>query len=155
VSRDITVYARKKETVSIDEILLAVRARQLPVEWRSGSARKSAPTAWRTGDFRVEGRSIETYTRPLTKRHVRDASTAYDAVLSESQREALKAAQRAYMLSASGSSGDDALDRALLHVADVIAELADGIIVDTQANRFYNLTEFRSRFPHLAQTHNE
>jgi hypothetical protein len=154
VSRDIYIYARKKETVSIDDILAEMQARGVPVVWRSGSAKKTGSTQWRTGDFRVGGAVIEAETRPWTQAIVKRALTDYRSVLSDANRDALSATRRGYTLSGSWSSAEDGSDRVLIHMADVIARLGEGIVVDTLNNRFYNLDELRARFPYLAGTAN-
>ncbi len=155
MSRDVNVYARKEATIPIDEILAQMRARGIPVDWKTDPfveffTGSHAPGAWTAGYFLPEGSTdtksqISISTKAIEKGTAERLVAAYKDVITEPQREALFAARTLYQLSAGWVSNEER-ERILVNLADVLADLGDGLILDTQTNRFYDRTQYRNQF---------
>ena len=155
MSRDVQVYAKKKTTVPIKDILARLRDLGIAAEWKADplaevSKKSARQGAWRAGVFVPEGDTesqtqIVVTNESLKKDDTLDVIEGYDDVLTEAQRKQLKAAQTLYWLRV-GWLENPERERLLAGLAYALAELGDGVILDTQTNRFYDRDEYRRRY---------
>ncbi len=155
MSRDVNIYAKKEAIIPVDEILAQMRVRGIPVEWRTDTlveffTKSNAPGIWTAGYFLPAGSTdtksqISISTKALEKGTAERLVSAYKDVITEPQREALLAARTLYQLSV-GWVSNGQRERILVNLADVLADLGDGLILDTQTNRFYDRTQYRNQF---------
>jgi hypothetical protein len=140
VSRDLVVYARNETPLSSDDVLSALRSAGMGVEWRQIAPRPETRQPWR--------RAIVVWSEPGEGEQRLDVSTnplgdeqrdylAHHADLG-AYRERVAAARRQYFIAAAPSARVDRVARTL---AKIIAERSDGVVHDTEADRFYDARE--------------
>lgn len=160
MSRDIIVYSHKVETIPLDDILAHMQARGVPVRWQPDPFvqffTKKTPGTWRAGLIVPEGDvapedNITIAVDALTQRVKRRLVTAYAQALSDPQREALLGARTSYKLSVTWLP-HPRRERVLAHLVDVLADLGNGLILDTEHNQFYDRTQYRSQWAAFLDT---
>jgi hypothetical protein len=72
----------------------------------------------------------------------------YKDLLTEANHDLFQRSSRRYQLAPQGLFGEPQR-RLLLNLADIIAELSDGLIYHSDDDKFYDLTTFRSRYARL------
>jgi hypothetical protein len=153
LSRDIAIYGRRKELVPIPDITERMRERGMAPTWKSNSRRETSD--WRVGgQFHfagVEGENdISASAEPLDDAWRESVVTNYAGAIGDAERQSILAAEFIYNLHGPWSTAGDARDRPLLALADSIAELADGVVIDTLSNRVFSRSAFREANPWLA-----
>ncbi|XXY13206.1 hypothetical protein WME88_33580 [Sorangium sp. So ce216] len=131
----------------IEDLVAEMRARGVPVEFRSSNVKaKKKPTKWTGGSFFEEGTggsgtfvgvtAIE-FNAYEKKQLASRAATVHD----DSLREALLQANSYYSISLPFAP-DPATRRLALTLADVISSWCDGPIYDSAADRYFHRTTF-------------
>jgi hypothetical protein len=146
MSRDVVVYAKRGEVVPLEDILARLRRLGTPASWQSMFG-GSETEGWSMGDLEPEpgpGGAITISTEPVDDPRRQSALKAYAATLSESLRQHLSEARVVYQLSVPFTR-EPRRDRLLANLVETLAELGDGVIVDTATNRVEDLDTFRSR----------
>ena len=155
MSHPMIVYTQQASTISIEDILAQMRARGVPVEWHYRLlSERGHPDNWTAGYFLPEGRSQPqvTLAKEVVQAYLREeVLQAYADVLTESQRQALLTAQTRYQL-ASYQTPDAERERMLVHVVHILADLGDGLILDIDAEQFYDRHSYPARHARLLGT---
>jgi hypothetical protein len=151
MSRDINVYSPKDAAILPNEIVTQMAQRGVPIEWRFMlSSERKKPAQWTAGYIyarsEVDQQEPLSLSRVAIKSRLR-ASTIqfYQAVMTEHYRAALEAAKVVYQISVPLAVDE----RLLVTLVDVLAEMSDGLILDTLPGRFYSLTEYRSAYAYI------
>lgn len=143
MSRNVTVYTRKP--VGREALLERLAEQGTPLDW-TPSFPVAQGTDWSEGDFHPAGSNagewaIELFEEELVPALRDSAMSAYRDVMSETQRQALMSARRAFRLTVPAGR-HQARDRALSTLAVTIAELGAGVIADSRTNRVYDAASY-------------
>jgi hypothetical protein len=154
LSRDIAVYGRCKELVSIAGVIEGMSKRGMVTTWKSNSKRKTSD--WSVGGSVPVCRSgrandISASAEPLDEAWRQDVVRNYASGIGDAERQSILAAEYIYNLHGPWSTAGGARDHSLLFLADSIAELADGVIIDTLSNRVFSRSAFRKANPSLGR----
>lgn len=153
MSRDIAIYGRRKDVVPIADILGELKKRKIALTWKPSS--RQVGSDWRGGRFHLEGTSetrndIIASTEPLDDDWRQDAVESHADQLGDTERRVILSAKYIYNLHAPWSTAGGPEERPLIALAYTIADLADGIVVDTLTNKIYDRTAYRKANPWLA-----
>lgn len=149
---ELMIFGKRATRVPIDAILAAVKDRHAQAEWHPGTTIKPAdPESWYVGAFAQPGASepeIAVSSTPLEQWARDEAIEAHDEALTPAWRRHVEASRFEYRLRIADNAATTNL-RLLVKVADAIAELADGIILDLASERFFDRTAFRAEHAFL------
>jgi hypothetical protein len=153
MSHDILVFARKSKPMPIDQVLERLHQRQIPVEWSADAFAEAFRNPSRSGGWVAGTMSLPNREGAVTMSHeklkrtaAKGVVSAYKDSLDAAKEEALLRATLLYRLSA-GDLPMAPRERLLAGIAEVVAEMTDGLILDTQTNQVYDLSEYRA-LPH-------
>lgn len=143
MSRDLAVYALRADPVTIDDVLTEVAARGTPASWRSMFG-GSDTARWSMGYLAREevdpGSAITISHEAVDALMRQNALSLYGSALTAQ----LEQSKHVYRLSVPGSP-DPRRDALLVNVIAVIGELADGVTVESDADRMEALPAFLKR----------
>ena len=149
---EVLIYGRETTTVSVDEVQARMRARGLPVAWQpklvAGGGRSGR---WRSGYFAREADSeprVKVVRETFSAAERDQLLAVYASQLTGPRRAVLAGAEQAYRVEV-GRERTDELDRLFANLVDVVAELADGLIVELHTDRLSLPDEYRSRYGRL------
>jgi hypothetical protein len=147
MSRDILVYSEHDQPVALEDVLAGMRARQVPVEWKPDSfaerfQKPGSAAGWVAGTLAPHGSEdpadeVTLSHKELSDRARRRLLEDYGDAVTADQRERLARARRSYRISVGWSPGSER-ERVLVRLVDVLAEAAEGLILDLQDDRFYD-----------------
>jgi len=157
VSRDIDIFASRASIIPQEEILSALRARGISVQWRTDPfvaafSRRTRKRPWRASQLVLEGdegseSTIDITNQPFDGESLSSLKETYSVEINQKALKALEDARVRYQVSA-GWTSNRSRERLLINAADALSELGDGVILDNTTNRFYERAAFRSQ--HLA-----
>jgi hypothetical protein len=151
MSRDVLVYSEHYQAVGLQDVLAGMQARQVPVEWAPDTFaerfhKPGSAAGWVAGTLMPYGSQdpadeITLSHKVLSDRARRRLLDAYGDAVTSDQRERLARARRSYRISV-GWLPRSERERVLVHLADVLAEAAEGLILDLQDDRFYDREQY-------------
>jgi hypothetical protein len=148
MERQVTVYARRADPISIGDIQERMRQRALPVEWKPSPLTGAlGTTEWISGTFISEehpNAQVVAGRETLSQGERREALEDQRKALAPQHRDAVLAAESSYSFATDGTD-DTFAERMLVHLADIVAELGNGVIVDTVDQASYDHAAFRAR----------
>jgi hypothetical protein len=147
MAHDVVVYTQRATPVTVDEIVGTMRARGVPVEWRYTLLSERNQPAWTAGSVLPEGQpgpQLDVSHEAVEPWMREEVLQAYAGVLSDAHRTAFMTARDAYQLTPVQRPTAE-LERILVMLADGLAEIGDGVILDIGAKRFFDSREYRAR----------
>jgi hypothetical protein len=151
MARDVVVYTQRATPVAVDEIVDAMRVRGVPVEWRYTLLSERNRPVWTAGSILPEGQSGPQVdvSHEAVEPWLRDeVLPAYADGMSDAHRAAFMNARDAYQLKPA-QRPTAGIERLLVTLADSLAEIGDGVILDIGAKRFLDRREYRARHADL------
>ena len=153
MARDVIVYTQRATPIAVNEIVAAMGARGMPVEWRYTLASERNQPVWTGGSVLPEGQpglQVDVSHEAVEAWMLDEVLPAYAGVMSGAHRAAFMTARDAYQLSPA-QQPPPGLDRILVMLVDSLAEIGDGVIFDIGAKRVFDLREYRARHAELLQ----
>jgi len=153
MSRDLDVFGQESEVLRPEDIVAALDARGLRAEWRIdpfaaslGRAARNRP--WRAAQLVLAAEDDGADSVQISNQGYDDTLAAsitetYADQITAPIRETLDRLQITYRLSV-GWLPDSSREKLFLNLADAVAELTNGIILDNTQNRIYDREAFRS-----------
>lgn len=143
MARDIFIFSPTEPLIPIGDIVADLRARGQAVEWHSRRI-PAEPEGrdWLSGYFTRENAAIplaRISNELLTPAAL--AETVETATVPGAQRATLAQSRRQYRVVPEGTAGDST--SLVIHLADIIASRASGLIHDAGANQFHDGAGFR------------
>ncbi|KAM3105622.1 hypothetical protein ACKFKH_21240 [Phormidesmis sp. 146-20] len=139
------------ECIPMEQILLQMHARGLPVEWKYRLlSERNQSNSWTSGYFLSSKAKLEiNLSREELQPFMREEIVeSYMDVLTEAQQDALVIAQSQYRFSGSNTQNQE-YKQLRINLVDVVCDLGGGLILDTENSRFYNCQEYRVHYAHL------
>jgi hypothetical protein len=143
MARDIFIFTASEPLIPIDDLVAELRARGQAVQWHSRRIpREPEGRDWLSGYF-----TGENDTTPLARisnellTPAALAETVETAPVDGARRATLAQSRRQYRVVPEGAASTS--KSLVIHLADIIAARASGLIHDAGANQFYEGTEFR------------
>jgi hypothetical protein len=142
------VYTKRAEPITIDDIQDRMRERGLPVTWKAAPLTGAfGAGAWISGRFIAEEQpdaQVVAARETVDPRELRELLSDAGDSLAPNHREAVSAARSSYALETDGA--DEAIaERMLLHLADILADVGDGVIRDFSDQQSFDRDGFRAR----------
>lgn len=152
MSRQISVFSTSRQVIPMADIVSGMAARGISVRWVPEPLDAMFPSSsgapWDSGDLVLGDGGGHAGTirlsQDFTEEEVRtDVAETYRDQMSEEQRRAVLGDGVEYRLGAGPAISRDR-DRALVHLADLLAERGAGPILDHQENRVYDGVQYRA-----------
>ena len=144
MSRDIGIYSKIKQTISIEKILELLGERNLKVVWTLVAPSKIKKNAdWEAGYFLIEGEQNEHKRVDLSHFSIMEfmRNDIVEHLTQVEFRDHIQVSETKYSLSVT-SQLDSPGEKLLVNLAAIVAKLSDGIIKDMEEDRFFAVDEY-------------